>query len=201
MLDAQEFVDLVAHVNRHADGASLVGDGAGDGLADPPRCVGGEFMSAAVVKLLRGADQADVAFLDQVKERHAAPHVFLGDGDHKARVGGNEVFARRPAVFDEAAQFQSAFGRDAAMRQFFARGTPALDALRQLNFFGGGQQRDAADLFEVQADGVVGVYVGEVIVQREIGLGFGFAALFHRDQFVLGGLGHQAFFHKGDAGA
>jgi len=33
---AQEFVDLVAHVDWHADGASLIGDGTSDSLSNPP---------------------------------------------------------------------------------------------------------------------------------------------------------------------
>ncbi len=36
LLHAHELVDRLDHVHRDADGAGLVGDRAGDGLADPP---------------------------------------------------------------------------------------------------------------------------------------------------------------------
>jgi hypothetical protein len=74
-------------VHRDADGARLVGDGAGDGLADPPGGVGGELVAAAVFELVHRLHQADVAFLDQVEELQAAVGVLLGDGDHQAQVG------------------------------------------------------------------------------------------------------------------
>ena len=61
-------VDGLDHVDRDADGAGLIRDGAGDGLTDPPRCVGGEAEAAVAVELLGGLDQADVALLNQVEE-------------------------------------------------------------------------------------------------------------------------------------
>ena len=39
-----------------------------------------------VVELLDGADQAEVALLDQVEEQHPAAHVALRDRDHQAQV-------------------------------------------------------------------------------------------------------------------
>ena len=44
-----------------------------------------------VVELLDGADEAEVALLDEVEERHAAAHVALGDGDHQAQVGLDQL--------------------------------------------------------------------------------------------------------------
>ena len=69
--DADELVDRLDHVHRHADRAGLVGDAAGDRLPDPPRRVGRELVAAAPVELLDGAHQAEVALLDQVEEQHA----------------------------------------------------------------------------------------------------------------------------------
>jgi hypothetical protein len=108
VLNAQEFVDLVAHMDRDTDGASLVSNSACHGLADPPGGIGAEFMTAAIVEFLGGPDETDIAFLDQVKEGYAASHIFFGDADHQARVGFNEVFTRRPTVFDEFTQFDPA---------------------------------------------------------------------------------------------
>ena len=74
-------------MHRDADGARLVGDRAGDRLADPPGGVGRELVAAAVFELVDRLHQADVAFLDQVEELQAAVGVFLGDGDDEAQVG------------------------------------------------------------------------------------------------------------------
>src|SRR5438105_6468375 len=75
--DADELVDRLDHVDRDADGPRLVRDGARDGLTDPPRRVGRELIALAVVELLDRADETDVAFLDEVEERHAAADVLL----------------------------------------------------------------------------------------------------------------------------
>jgi hypothetical protein len=85
--DAVELVDRLDHVHRDADGARLVGDRAGDRLADPPGGVGRELVAAAVFELVDRLHQADVAFLDQVEELQAAVGVLLGDGDDQAQVG------------------------------------------------------------------------------------------------------------------
>jgi hypothetical protein len=99
-LDAHEFVDGLDHMHRDADGARLVGDGARDGLADPPRRVRGELEALRVVELLDRADQAQVAFLDKVQEQHAAAHIALCDGDDQAQVRLDKLLLRvqaRPA--------------------------------------------------------------------------------------------------------
>ena len=63
-----DLVDGLYHVYRDTDGACLVGDGACDGLTNPPSSVGGEFVTTAVFELVYGFHQADVAFLNQVEE-------------------------------------------------------------------------------------------------------------------------------------
>ena len=90
-LDAGELVDDLDHVHRDADGAGLVGHGAGDRLADPPRRVGRELVALGVVELLDRTDQAEVALLDEVEEEHAATGVALGQRDHEAQVGLEQV--------------------------------------------------------------------------------------------------------------
>ena len=52
---AKELVHALVHMHRDADGAGLVGDGAGDGLANPPSGVGREFVAATVLELVGGA--------------------------------------------------------------------------------------------------------------------------------------------------
>ena len=88
---ADQLVDGLDHVHRDADGAGLVGDGAGDGLADPPRGVGRELVAALVLELVHRLHQADVALLDQVQELQAAVRVLLGDRDHQAQVGLDQL--------------------------------------------------------------------------------------------------------------
>src|SRR5690606_5134381 len=82
-----EFVEGFNHVHRNTNGARLVGNRAGNGLANPPGGIGGEFVTAAVFKFVYGFHQADVAFLNQVEELQAAVGVFFGNGNDQAQVG------------------------------------------------------------------------------------------------------------------
>ena len=84
---AHQLVDRLDHVHGDADGARLIGDGAGDRLPDPPRCIGAELVAAAVFELIHRLHQADIAFLDQIQELQAAIGVFLRDRDHQAQIG------------------------------------------------------------------------------------------------------------------
>jgi hypothetical protein len=102
--DAAELVDDLHRVHRDADGAGLVGHRAGDGLPDPPGGVGGELVAPGVVELLDRADQADVALLDQVEERHAPAGVALGDRHHQPQVGLHQVVLGALSVADDPAQ-------------------------------------------------------------------------------------------------
>ena len=79
--DAQELVYRLNHMHGDADGSGLVGYGAGDSLAYPPCSVCAEFVALAVVELFHGADEADVALLDEVKQGHSSADVFFGDAD------------------------------------------------------------------------------------------------------------------------
>ena len=91
---ANQLVDRLDHVHGDADRAGLVGDGAGDRLANPPGGVGAELVALGVVELLDRADQADIALLDQVQQRHAAPDILLGHADHEAQISLGEATAR-----------------------------------------------------------------------------------------------------------
>jgi hypothetical protein len=73
-------------VHRNADGTSLIRDGAGDGLTDPPCSVGGEAEAAVAVELFRSLDQADVALLNEIKEGKIMTDVLLGDGHHQTQI-------------------------------------------------------------------------------------------------------------------
>src|SRR5436305_1918334 len=77
--------DELGDVDRQPDRAALVGDGAADGLTDPPRRVGAEAEAPAVLEFLDGAHEAAVAFLDEVHEWHAAAGVLLRHADDEAQ--------------------------------------------------------------------------------------------------------------------
>ena len=89
-LHADELVDSLDHMHGNTDGTGLVGDSARNGLTDPPRGVRGELEALLVVELLDGANQTEVALLDQVKEQHAAADIALGDGDDQTQVCADE---------------------------------------------------------------------------------------------------------------
>jgi hypothetical protein len=46
-----------------------------------------EFIAAAVLELVDRLHEADVAFLNKIKELQASVGVFLGDGDDQAQIG------------------------------------------------------------------------------------------------------------------
>src|SRR3712207_3883906 len=102
VLRAAEAVERVDDVGGKADRAGAVGDGAGDGLADPPRRVRREAVAHLRVELLDGPDQAGVALLDQVLEEHAATPVLLGDRDHEPQVALDKPPPRRRVALARA---------------------------------------------------------------------------------------------------
>jgi hypothetical protein len=149
--------DRLAHVDGQADGAALVGDGAGDRLADPPGGVGREFVALGVVEFLDRAHQADIALLDQIHHGQAVGGVFFGDRDHQAQVGLDQVLAGGAAGVDLAAQHLALGVAEPALivQQRIAGGVGQLHLLGQINFLAGRQQRHLADLLEVHAHRVI----------------------------------------------
>jgi len=88
---ADELVDGLDHVHRNAYGAGLVGDGAGNSLPDPPRGIGRELVAAAVLELVHGLHQADIAFLNQVQKLQAAVWCIFRDRNHQPQVGLDQL--------------------------------------------------------------------------------------------------------------
>ena len=115
-------------MHRQADRAALVGERAGDRLADPPRRVGRELVAHLVVELLDRADQAEVPLLDQVEERHAGLRVVARDRHHEPQV-----------ALDQA-----------PLRELVAE----VLAARELALLGGGQKPAVTDLADVQLEWV-----------------------------------------------
>jgi hypothetical protein len=123
-LDVHDLVQLLDHVHRDADRAGLVGNRARHGLPDPPGRVGRKLVALAIVELLDRADQTERAFLDQVEEAEPAAEVGLGDRDHQPEVRLDHLRLRRHVA--------------------------ALDALGEIDLLVGRQQRDLADLAQVE---------------------------------------------------
>ncbi len=71
---------------RDTDSSCLVSNRPGDRLSDPPGRVGRELVAATVLKLIHRFHQADVAFLNQVKELKTPVGVLFGDRDDKTQV-------------------------------------------------------------------------------------------------------------------
>src|SRR5213592_882655 len=121
-LRADDLVQLLDDVHRHADRPGLVRQGAGDGLADPPGGVRRELEALAVVELLGRAHEPDRPLLDEIEEGQALVAVPLGDRDDEAQVRLDHLLLR----------FMLA----------------ALDALRELDLLGGGEKVDLADVLQ-----------------------------------------------------
>src|SRR5215831_6909937 len=121
-LGADDLVQLLDDVHRHADGARLVRERTSDRLADPPRRVGRELEPLAVVELLRGANKADRSLLDQIEEGQALVAVLLRDRDDEAQVGLDHLLLRAVVT--------------------------ALDPLRELDLLRGGEQVDLPDVLQ-----------------------------------------------------
>ena len=64
---------------------------AGNGLANPPDGVGGEFIAAPILKFFDAFHQADVAFLNEVEKGLAAVGVFLGHRNDQPKIGLGHV--------------------------------------------------------------------------------------------------------------
>src|SRR3990172_12273589 len=92
-------------MNRDANSAAVMGNGAGDGLADPPRGISGEAEASLHFELAHRFHQPKVAFLNQVQEGDAPANVFLSNADHQARIGLDQMLAGQQAILDGYLQF------------------------------------------------------------------------------------------------
>src|SRR4051794_354442 len=168
-LGTADLVELLDDVDGDADGPRLVGERASDRLADPPGRVGRELEALAVVELLRRTDEPEGPLLDQIEEGQALVAVILGDRDDQAEVGLDHLLLRVEVA--------------------------ALDALRELDLLGGGEQADLADVLEEQLQGIGGHI--RLQVQRLLALATALAV----GALVLGGrlLGRVEVFDQLDA--
>src|SRR4051794_31159869 len=169
-LRATDLVELLHDVDRDADRTRLVGERAGDRLADPPGRVRGELEALAVVELLRGADQAERALLDEVQERQPLVAVVLRDRDDQAQVGLDHLLLRVQVA--------------------------ALDAPREVDLLLGREQPDLADVLEEQLQAVR----RHVRLEVDRGLRLAAAALIRRALLLGGGEGRVDLLDQLDLG-
>ena len=73
-------------MHGQADGFALVGQGALDGLFNPPCGVGAEFATFCWVEAFDGFDETDVTFADQIEQWQAGIIVIVRELDHEAQV-------------------------------------------------------------------------------------------------------------------
>jgi hypothetical protein len=78
-------------VNRRLHDPALVQQRALDRLLDPPAGIGAEPVAPAVIEFLGSANQAEVAFLDEVEERDPPALIVPRRGDDQAEVCLDEL--------------------------------------------------------------------------------------------------------------
>ena len=84
-------VQRAGAVQRHPHDAALLGQRLEDRLPDPPHGVRDELDALGLVELVGRADQAEVALVDQVGERHALVLILLGDRHDEAEVAADQL--------------------------------------------------------------------------------------------------------------
>ena len=157
MYGAVKLADAINHVDRHADGAALISNGAGNCLADPPGGISREPETTPVFIFLDRFHQAQVALLNEIEERHTPTNITLCNADHKAGIGFYEVLAGILAVLNQEFELALAcrFDTDAGRFEFYAGLLSALNPLGDRKFFCHLQQRYLGHFFQIQADGIV----------------------------------------------
>ena len=149
--------EVVGGVDGQADGAARVGDAALDRLTDPPGRVRGELEALAPVELLDRVDEAEVALLDQVEERHARRLVALGDRDDESQVRLDELALCVFALADELLEVTLLGTREALVDgvEGLACSLTGFDVLGEAGFVVLGQQLVPTDVFQIQANEVL----------------------------------------------
>ena len=94
-----KLVDRFDHMHRDTDRAGLIGDRARDRLTDPPCGIGRELISTAIFELVDRFHEADVTFLNEIKELQATVGIFFGNRNNEAQVGFDHFFLRLTGLF------------------------------------------------------------------------------------------------------
>ena len=158
-LNARELVDDLHHVNRDSNCAGLIGHRASDGLTDPPRRIGRKLEPLGVVKLLDGANQSEVALLNEVKELHPAPGVPFGQRYDEAKVRLKKVTLGAFTIVRDDSEFTTLTALlfcAGHLGPFFLGEQSRFDPQSERDLLFGVEKSDLTDLLEVVLDRVRG---------------------------------------------
>ena len=81
-------------VQRHPDYAALLRQCLEDRLPDPPDRVRYELDALGLVELVRGANEPEVALVDEVAEAHSLILVLLRDRHHETQIAAHQLVER-----------------------------------------------------------------------------------------------------------
>ena len=163
-----------------------------------------------MVKFFCSADQTKTALLNQILKTQTSIHIFFSDRNDKTQVRLNHFF------FRPSAQHQSPTeSNDGHLDQsgpFFGVGKLAVITFKlcreffevekvcnfpsQLDLFIGTQETNAANLLEIDTDGIFGVnpFWSNFDAGKHFGFGFSLGIFCFRDSCVCGfGLGRSRF--------
>src|SRR6478672_316150 len=78
-------------IQRNADGAALTRQRRQNRLTNPPHSVRDELHALIGIELTCSGEQTDVAFTDQIDERHAAVLILLRHRDYETQIALDEL--------------------------------------------------------------------------------------------------------------
>ena len=100
------------HVGRNVDRLDGIDERPLDPLFDPPGGIGAEAATGIGIEPFDRADQADVAFLDQILERQTPVHIVFGDVDDQPKIRADHPLAGlKIALLHTAGKFALILGR------------------------------------------------------------------------------------------
>ena len=154
----------VASVDRETNGAASVCDTAGDGLTDPPCCIGGELEAFAPVEFFNGMHETEVALLDEVEEGKTRCLVLLGDGNNETQVRLHEGTLGNFALAKGLAQL-AALGGGEGLCLFHFGGSffASFDGLGEADFVVLREKGVLTDVGEVEAYEILFVAVNTIL--------------------------------------
>src|SRR6266540_4949237 len=168
MRGALDLADRLAHMHRQPYSAALIGDRAGDRLADPPRCIGGKFMTFRIIELLDRAHQANITLLDQIHHGQAIGRIFLSDRDNQAQVGLDQMLPGLIAACELLLKGKSFLPRLIIFAIQAALGEVAgFHLFGERHFLLSGEEWNLANFLEVHAHRVIERNISQIGEFRE----------------------------------
>ena len=142
-------------MDGQANNAPLLGQRAGNGLANPPGGIGAKLAAPARIELFHGLHQAQISLLNQIEERDALSQVFFRNADDESRIRLDQVRPRVVSALHLVFETNALFGIMPVLADTFRSQLAALHLLCKLNFLFSGEKGNTAHLFQVQADGII----------------------------------------------